>query len=289
MKQFGFALNINRDSNTLVSHSESDWSFLRPGDLVTIDDDKIFYEIASRENLFFIQSFDKINDTQIVINGNYEYLFIPDDVINISYKEYELLTIKEILNKGNGYKVNDILNLTGGEVSINVTDNSSQSTLLKVEAVDSHGGITKFSIANRGNYTIFPDKINDLYGGHGQECKISVEDRITESRKMLERQIESVKENESNTIITLNYSLSNSIINGKISCNKWKAYLSANYTGETKRNAEYHVTRDHTPYLKLPLVLKNSGKLEEYYNYTIKKIDQELARQAEEIRKLKSN
>jgi hypothetical protein len=47
--------------------------------------------------------------------------------------------------------------------------------------------------------------------------------------------------------------------------NKFKAFLTSNYVGETKRNMEYHVLRDFSPHFGLPLLVKGGNKLEETY------------------------
>lgn len=289
MKQLGFTVNINNNSNILIGHSESDWSVLRDGDLVIIDTNKSFYTIGNTEKVFFIQPFKKLNNNQISINGTWEHFFLPDDILNITYKEYELLTIKQIINPGKNYKIGDIVSLSGGILSINSFDNSTQASLFKVENINSEGGITQLSILNRGCYISFPDHINDIKGGNGMGATIFIEEKLIESRKTLERQVESVKEWGADTIITLNYHLPESIIDGKVSVQKWKLYLTSNYSGETKRDVSYQIIRDLTPVLKLPFVVKNSNKLEEAYNYSIKRLDQEitnLTQQIEEIKKI---
>jgi hypothetical protein len=85
--------------------------------------------------LNFITDF-VIEDNKLKIEGNYEDYFIFDDIITISYKEYELLTILMVIKEGQGYKVNDILSLDGGVLSVNIIDNQSQNTTLQVEEVD---------------------------------------------------------------------------------------------------------------------------------------------------------
>lgn len=287
MKQFGFTLNIDNKSNIIISHAEADWSFLRHGDLIIIDDDKIFHTVLSREKMMFIQPFEKIENNKIAINGNYEFIFIVDDILNLSHKEYELLTVKSIIDKGENYKKDDIISLSGGTVSVDIVDNSSETTLFKVEQVDAHGGVLKLNIINKGLYSQFPEKENLIHGGSGKNLKISVEEKITDSRKLIERQVTNVEQNGARTILSLNYSLPDSVVNGKVSVQKWKAVLASEYLGESKRNVEYTVVRDSTPYLHLPLVVKGSDKLVESFNDALKKIDSEISRLKSEIEKLK--
>ena len=56
MKSLGFTINIDNNTNVAISHSEANWSALRNGDLVLIGDNKNFYNIDHKEEIFFIQS-----------------------------------------------------------------------------------------------------------------------------------------------------------------------------------------------------------------------------------------
>ncbi len=288
MKYIDNVININKGNNFIISHSDSDWNYLREGMSINIGNDAIFYTIGNKEKINFIQEFKK-ETKGISIDGNWEYLFLIGDSINLSYKEYELLTIKNIINKGENYKDGDLLSLNGGSLSINIFDNTSNSTLLKVESVNGNGGIEKLSVIHRGKYICFPNTSNSILGGHGQNAIIDIESKIIESRTIVERTILSIKNIDYKTIIELSYPIPENIQEGKISVTKWKAYLSNNYIGETQKNVSCNIIRDSTPYLELPLLLKNSNKTEEIFNHSIKKIDSEiklLKDQLEELRKL---
>lgn len=274
MKDFGFSINVDKDTNYIIGHTESSWEALRNSSIVSIDNDGHFYNIGGVEPLNFITDF-TLKDDKLMIDGNYENLFIIDDILTISYKEYELLTILNIKDKGTNYKINDILNLDGGILSTNLIDNKSQPTILQVEEVDSVGGINKLKVLSKGIYLQFPPKENKLTG-KGNGAQVSLEYNLIKDRKMIERQVISAQNQDSNTIIDLNYKLPENVTAGKISMSKYKAFLTSNYIGDTKKNAQYTIIRDFSPNFRFPLLAKGSNKLEETLNHTIIELDKKI-------------
>jgi len=275
MKNFGYNINVDKNSNVVIGHSEVDHSSVRINSLINIGGDSHFYTVGAIEELNFIIDF-IVEGATLIIDGNYENYFLLDDVLTISYKEYELLTILNIKNKGSNYKTGDTLSLDGGIMSKSVFDNTTQPTILKIEEIDSSGGINKLSIINKGSYLNFPEKNNMLKGGSGSGANILIESNLNPNRRMIERQVASSKNSGPNTIIGLGYKLPPEIKEGKLSVNKYKIILTSNYVGETKRNAQYHIIRDYSPLLNLPLVIKGSNKLEESYNFSILKLEKKI-------------
>ncbi len=290
MKNFSHAININKGDNYLFNHTECDWAALRIGSLINIDNDQHFYTIGAVEPFNYITDFtieNTVENNDLIVNGNIENYLMLDDIIKVSYKEYELLTIKNILNKGQGYKINDILSCNGGNLSINIVNNASKNTLLKVEEVDNNGGIVKLSIIHKGLYINPPDNINNLIGGSGLNAQISLEYVVIPNRTMIDKQVLSVINSGPNTIVEIYGKMPEGVKNGKLSFSKYKAYLTSNYVGENKRNSNYHINRDVSPYLGLPLLLKGSNKSEEFYNHTILEIDKKLKDLQNQIDELK--
>ena len=276
MKNFGFTINIDNNSNFIIGHSEAEWKHIRENSLISIDNEPVFYTIGKTEPLNFITDFVLEDEINLTINGNYEHYFIYDDILTISYKEYELLTILSINNGGINYRTNDLLSLNGGILSINTIDNTSKPTILQVESVGINGEIQKLKVVDKGVYIQFPNNSNKLTGGLGQNAEILVESKLIENRKMIERQVLSAQNIGSNTRIQINYALPRNILQGKVSLNKYIGYLTSSYVGATKRDVPYHVIRDFSPVLRLPLLIKGSNKIEETYNYAILKLEQEV-------------
>ena len=285
MKNFGRNINIDKNTNVVIGHTEVDFSSARINSLINIDKDGHFYTIGAIEPFNFISDF-TIKNNDLIIPGNVESYFLFEDILTISYKEYELLTILNINNKGTGYKVGDILSLSGGILSVNIIDNTSFPTLLKVEEISSNGEINKLTIAHRGAYISFPEKNNKLQGGSGKDANILLESNLNSNRKMIERQVVSAESFGPDTVIELNYKLPKDVYEGKISMSKYKIILTSNYVGETKRNINYSIARDYTPIYYLPLALKNGNKFEESYNYTVIKMEQKIKELEDKINSL---
>ena len=287
MKNFGHSINIDHDSNYIIGHSEVDYSSARIGSLINIDNDGHFYIIGAVEPLNLILNF-SIDGNNIIVNGNYENYFLLDDVLTISYKEHEMLIIDSILNNGVNYKAGDVLSLNGGILSTNTIDNTSQSTNFKVDDVDIKGTIKKLTPISKGKYIKFPDKTNNLIGGRGSGAQISVESALVSNRKMFERQVISATNQDSNTIIELNFKLPPAIQEGKVSINKYKIFLTSTYVGPTKKNVNYNIVRDYSPILQLPLLVKGSNKLEEIANHNILRLEQKIKELEDKINRINS-
>lgn len=275
MKNFSHSINVDKDKNYVISHTESDWAAMRNNSLISIDDDAHFYTIGNTKQLNFIADFE-ITNNNLIISGNYEHYFLKDDVLTVSYKEYELLTIKSIINNGNAYKIGDILSCSNGQLSVNIFDNSKNSTTFQVEEVDGNGGIIKLKIINKGIYIIPPEETNTLVGGNGNSAVISLGFIIINNRRMIDRQVANARNDQSNTIIELNDYLPAGVNSGKISMSKYIGYLTSNYIGNTKKNSKYHITRDKTPHLGLPFLSKNSQKNDEFFNHVILELDKKI-------------
>lgn len=287
MKNFSHSININKGDNYLFNHTECDWSAMRINSLINIDNDPNFYVIGNIEPFNYIVDFTVEND-DLVVNGNIENYLILDDIITVSYKEYETLAIKSFINNGSGYKVGDILSCSGGTTSLNIIDNTSQGAIFKVEEADSNGKVTKLNIINKGLYITSPDTNNKLIGGNGQNIEVNLEFIVNPNRKMVEKQVLSAINSGPNTIIEVYGGVPKEVISGKLSLSKYKAYLISNYVGESKRNVSYHINRDNSPHLGLPLLVKNSNKSEEFYNHTILMLDRKLKELQDRIDKLEN-
>lgn len=285
MKKFSHAINITNGNNYFITHTESDWSAGRRGSLVSIGDDNHFYTVGEIEDINFITDF--VYNGLLVLNGDFEEIFLTDDILTISYKEYHAFIIKNIVQSGTGYQVGDVLTCSGGDLSVNIIDNSKTPVSVKVETVDHQGGIISVSLLRDGKYTSPPTGEIPLSGGHGSGASITIDFDIIKNRAMLEKQVVSSKHIDGNTLIEINYMLPAGVKEGKISLRKNKVYLTGAYVGPTKRNIHFHVARDQSPNLRLPLLLKNSNKNEESINFAFLALDKEIALLKEEIAALK--
>lgn len=277
MKHFGFTVSILNNSNRIVSSSEVDWSHLREASSIKFGDDSSYYTVAKISPFFYIQDFTIIDSNTLKINNDIGINLLQHDKIDLSYKEFEIRAIKNLIDSGKNYKTGDILYFKNDKVSISTIDNQPNMSTFIVSEVNSEGTITKLVYQERGKYLVCPDSIIELSGGLGQGAKIEVDFKVTDNRSILEREISKIETNPDFTLIKLNYPVPNGVIEGKLSSNKWEATLSTIYTHGDKLNSTYHVLRDFTPNIGLPLLVKGNPNFEHVYNEAVKKIDKELA------------
>jgi hypothetical protein len=276
MKSFGYTLNILNNSNRAVSSSESDWSAIREGSLVCFGEDEVYYITAKTNPFFYIKEFEVLDGARIVIKDNVDINLVINDVLDVSYKEYELVTIYKTLNAGQGYKAGDLLYAKGGLPSTNVVDGQKIYTVLKVEEVSSEGAITRISISNKGKYITVPhETVITTEGGSGKNAEFEIEYKTVDNRTILERDIVSIVTGPE-TIITLNYPLPEGVKSGKLSVHKWEMFLTTNYSGKSKLNADYNVVRDYTPNYNFPFLVKGNLSPEVVFNHAMSLIDKKL-------------
>lgn len=289
MKNLSFAASILKNTNKIITHSEADCTGVRENTFVKFKDDSTFYTVAESESLFYIKDFETISRNKLKINDDVVTVLLPNDVLTISYKEYELLTLNSIINKGVGYKIGDKLFANGGIPSINILDNISAPLSLIVTQIGPNGEIETIQIDRRGKYTECPQKNCDIVGGSGKGAILDLDFKTLENRVITEKDIAFVEFNGSYSIVTLAYSLPVGVKDGKISINKWELLLNTNYANDTKINQTCEVLRDVTPNLALPLLIRNSFSIDSIFNQAMIMLDNRIKDLENNILLLKEN
>lgn len=287
MKLIGNIGSIKKDSNRLVSSTYSDWSPVREGTFIKFNDDFHFYTVSHTEKKIFLKDFVTIQPNIIQINENCGINIGVGDSLNISFKEYELNNYK-IISSGKGYRIGDQLTLDGGVASLNVINNTLNTSIVIVTKVGSEGQINEVSVSNKGKYLTIPNPNTALKGGSGSGSSIEVSFKLTDHRTFTERDVQNVEFKNSETILYLVYPLPPGTKEGKLSIEKWEIILSSNYLGETNTNEVFEIIRDFTPYYKIPLLTPNSKNQELTFNNSMAILDKKIAELEEKIKKLES-
>lgn len=285
MKSFGFTCSILKDTNRVISASDCDWSKVAEGSFFKLSKDRTFFTVLKSQSIFLNYDFEVKDPRRIIIKKDIGINLSEHDTLKIIYKEYELLTVMSIVKPGKGYKKDDIIYLQGGIPVIDKTDNIKKTTSLIVSEVDESGGIKNISLKDKGLYTEFPRTICNVFGGSGDFAELETEFQVTDNKTIIDRGIVRIDYSPQISELYLDYALSEGIKKGRISCNKWEILLSGNYLDKTQRNAEYEINRDFTPYLKMPLLSKNSFQQDIVFNTSlmilenkIKELEERLAR-----------
>jgi len=275
MRNFYLTCSILNNTNRAVSSSEESWGSVREGSYIKFGDDAAFYTVASVNPLMYIKDFTIQDRKTLIINDNVNVNLDKNDCLQISYKEYELLTVIKPVNPGTKYKVGETIFLSGGVPSIETGTGTKKLAAFLVTQTDNEGAILQIQLAERGKYIQPPELEAQVFGGSGTGASFSVEYRLLENRTIVERSVLGVDRNANNSFISLDSPLPEGVNNGKISAQKWELFLASNYMGDSKMGVKYSLARDYTPVLNLPLLSNGNFTTEEVYNLAIKAIEAE--------------
>lgn len=286
MKQLGLTINITKGERFAVCNAGISFGSIREGSMIRFEGDSHLYTIVGTKEDIILEEFKVNRPDQIVIDFDTKNYFMRGDQIDLSYKESELLSVFKIENPGKKYKVNDQIWLSGGTPVQNTETGLIQKTGFTVDDVDKEGRIKKFSILSNGVYTQEPDEENYIEGGSGSGAIFSVKFKEIKQRKTLQTTILKAANTDTRTLIHLNKPLPEGLQRGDLSMRKWQLLIKEPYAGETKINCSYEISRDYTPFLKIPLVANGTINPQILYSHAVKIIDQKLAEIEERIKKL---
>jgi hypothetical protein len=286
MKPVGQTISVITNTNRIVGCSESDWTPIRPGSYIRVENEGIFYEIAKIRPFFYIKDFTVVGPTQIAIRENTSINLIPGDVLDISYKEYGMTAVVDLLNGGSGYKEGDELFIGSGKVSFDSNVGMGLNTTFTVQEVNGNGTITRFGLKESGKYIEPPTAISNLEGGSGTGAVIHLQYDLLDNRAIIERAVSHIVFEENITYVHFNYVFPKNLTQGKFSVNKWEMFLTGNYIGPSRFDVTYDIARDFTPHAKLPLLVKNSLTVDVVVNKAFTLIDNKIQSVDERLKAL---
>jgi len=281
----GYCISVLGNSNRISSSTQENLAGLAPGTLIKIGDSDILYPILSSKNIYYSKNFEVINGRQIKINEDTQINIQKEDLVKITYDEYELDYLFDIENAGNYYQVNDVLGVKGGELSVDVRDGMGSPTKFIVEEIGEAGTIKKLSLKDKGKYIKIPEGKLETWGGAGQDCRLNLKYKPIDAKNIEEKTVKNVEFKDGSTILSLDYSIPQNIKNGKISLEKTEVLLAINYNGPTRMGINFKIIKDFTPTLNLPLTVKNNQDFHLVYNNAMQIIDR-LGAEVKELKKL---
>lgn len=269
MKIIGKKASIIGNTNKLYSSSLADWSGIREGSYFKFVEDNSFHVVNKKEKIFYIKDAEVLNSTILKINSDISAELQSEDILTITYKEYEISRLVQILNGGKGYRVGDILFIKSGTPSSDVQNNISLIATFEVAEIQSGGAISKINIKYHGKYLVAPENRVNLLGGNGEEAFFEVEFKLIQERQRIEKDIKQVEIFPNHTLIHLVYGLPEGLKEVKISTEKWIMFLDSDYMGDTKLNKEFEIAKDFTFNYRIPLLVKNSFAIETVFNEAV--------------------
>lgn len=287
MSNLQYTISIKNNSNKIISSSEEKFIGIRDGSLIKIDDDSNLYTIIGRDNYFFIKNFNVSDPRTIILDENIGMDLQVGDNLNLSFKEYELSSITDIIDGGNNYKNEEEISISGGGLNIDISSGTGNPSTLEVKEVDANGKIKIVGIKNKGKYIIPPENPIEVISEDGMGAKFELKYQECSNRAILERTIQSINFKDGRSFIILNYSLPLNLIQGKLSVEKNYLLLKENYLGQDKRNINYQVFKDVTPYSRFPIMARHSLSQDLIYNKMVYLLDAELKTIKDEIKAVK--
>lgn len=287
MRALGHTISIQNNTNRAICGSESDWSQIRPGSFIRFAQDDVLYTVAKTNQIFYIK--DAVvgaDGRKLIINDDIGINLHKGDCLTVSYKEYTLLTLLEIADGGSNYRVEDIISLNGGITSPEQSSGRPQLTAFRVTSVDENGKITGLALHSLGLYLVTPTSECKVDGGNGSNAKLLVEFKLVDNRRIVDRIVNKIDYSPAQSSLYLNYPMPAGLSEAKISVNKWEVILTGNYIGESLIDSDYKVSRDFTPNLGLPMMVRNSLSTDLLYNNSIQTLDlviSELQAQVKEL------
>lgn len=279
--------SILQGTKKIISESGSDWRGIREGHIVQFAGDNLTYQAVKPESFFYIRDFESLDERTLIIKDNTSIFLSPGDDLTISYKEYELLTVFNIINGGKGYRTDDILFLEGGTASSSVSDGTTEHALIRVAEVLPGGIVTRIAIEKKGRYIETPAKECKLKGGAGSGALIQVDYKQLDTRALVERDIAEIEVGDV-TKITLQYPISIAVKEGKISTTKWSLLLNSEYNSPSKNDQEFVVFGDFTQNYGWPLVIPNSFSMHSIINQVLVAQDRKMKELEDRIKLLEN-
>lgn len=283
MKHLELRASILHNNNQIVFQTENDLSHTRDSSLIKFGGDSILYTLRATEEFFYIKDFETKDQQTLLIESDIGINLMHYDTLTITHKEYFVDSVQKILNPGANYSVGNILHPKTGLPSVRIEDNQKLDASFLVTEVAPGGFISKIKIQTNGKYVQPPEIECELAGGTGDGAKLKLIFEQAEDRKLIEREIDEIKFENGFTKILLNYPLPEGITEGKLSCQKWRGNVIGDYHGENKYGEICVVLRDYTPFLKLPLMIKNGNSPDVIFNESMKKIDAKLEEIAKKL------
>lgn len=283
LQNIHFTISIDNNSNRVIGSSEEKFVGISKGNLIKIGDFDYLYTIVDKEKFSYIKNFTVVDSRTILIDEDINISLQQGDIISISYKEYELLMIYDIIDKGLNYNEGDELKVIGGITNFDISSGSINPTILKVNKVSNDGGVSEISIIEKGKYLQIPTNPVNINSSNGINAQFELKYKECDNRTTLDRTINSINIKDNKTFIYLNYSIPQNIKQGKLYVEKNYLIIDSPYMGTKEKNIRYEIFRNFTPYHKLPLMIKNSLSPDVIYNKAMLQIDLELKKIKDKI------
>ena len=263
----------------------------RAGSYIRFYGDNEMYQIAKMEPFFCILDFETIISDRVFVKNEDAMGLVAGDLVEISYKEYELSTSINIMNGGEGYLKGDTFTVDDGVPAEDVISAEKSHAIIEVIEVDKDGCVEKVKVSDRGKYWESPPEQVSLgwepKGGSGKGAELALVYKTTDYRSAMTREVTLLEVAEGGWRVIFSSSLPPNVLGGKLSCKKHKLILNSTYVSMTKWTEHFQLIVDFTPNCGVPLMLENSLSVPLVYNKAMIVLDKKISMLEKEIKSLK--
>jgi|TARA_Y100000310_G_C20537182_1_gene741417 translation initiation factor IF-1 len=286
--------SIEKGSNQIVCESNFQPHSITVGSDIKFNGDPESYQISKIDDLYFVVDFEMIKPDGLIIKESESKNIVLGDMVDISFKEYQINRNIEIIFPGKGYEVGDKFSIDEGTAQKDSTTEESFFAELEVSSVNGQGGVKELKINKNGNYTKVPEGELLLAwipkGGSGEDLEINIYFSPDSKRSVFRKEVISLSGLDAGTFyLELDSPIPEEIKIGKISSKKKVITISIPYLSETKHSQIFGIVQDFTGNCRLPLMLENSLNAAFIFNKAMKLADQEITLLKDRISKLESS
>jgi hypothetical protein len=284
-KKYGHTVSVIQGTNKIVACSKSDWSMVKEGSFIVIDQDENYYKVSEKRQFSLNKEVVLLNSTRLKTTGHTGTDLSLDDSISFVNNEYFISNVV-VSEGGKNYAKGQVLTLDGGVCKFNTIDGIDVPAEFEVEEVGEDGEVTDIKIKNAGIYVELSTQIYKCTGGTGEGVELSINSSLSDNRSLEERTITDIQYKDGYTEIHINQALPPKTKSGNISVKKWEILLDSEYLSHSKYNAAYEIIKDFTPHLKMPIIRGDLSSGHLLYNESITLLDKKIKELEEKIDEL---
>jgi len=283
--------SVTKGSNLVVSDTNFNPHYIKPGTVFKFNADSESYEIAKTDDIYLICDFSSIAPDQIEIEDKESKNFVIGDSVDVSFKEYVINDNFQIVSSGKGYKEGEIFEVEEGDPKIEASTNQKLCSKYKITSVNEDGSVKGVALVNNGIYINPPEGEILLAwppkGLSGSGLEINLTFSKVSNRSVMTKGIVDIREMDNgNTYIRLDSAFPIQVKGGKISAKKKALHLSVPYLSESKLSDSFNVSQDFSTNYKIPYMIENSLSTASVYNKAMTILDQQIKRQEARINSL---
>ena len=272
MKPEVFEGSIQKGTNQLYITTETQ-VIAKNGAFDKIAGNEIFYRVENIETINLKKKFDS-RGKSLVVKGDFTYKIASNDIINLSFQEYEAVSFSNLKTNESAYKVGEKIYAQGGSPSSNNTNLTGQYTEFTVQSIDDEGKILKLKMTRPGKYILPPSNPVSIMNQDGNVVYVDLQFEESPEQSILERQITYVENKEGSTSLGILYPIPQIVEEGELTLREQILLLDKPYAGESIDGKICEMTFDFSPLNGIPLLPPASLDPHATFNEAIRVIEQ---------------